>query len=137
VADTTRGGESWFLLTGDTLFVGAVGRPDLSDQVEQSAKELYRSLQEKILPLPDSLEVYPAHFSGSVCGKGMSGKPMSSLGFEKRFNPLLRTASEEEFMDAIMKATLPEPPGKSEIVGRNQGRISADGELGQRRRNAV
>jgi glyoxylase-like metal-dependent hydrolase (beta-lactamase superfamily II) len=131
VTDTTRGPEPWFLLTGDTLFVGSVGRPDLSDQIEQSAKNLYRSLQRHILPLPDTLEVYPGHFSGSVCGKGMSGKPMSSLGFEKRFNPLL-SATSEEFVNAITQTVLPEPLQKAEILRRNQGRDIRDGALSVR-----
>jgi hydroxyacylglutathione hydrolase len=122
VTDTTRGLEPWFLLTGDTLFVGSVGRPDLSEQVEESAKDLYRSLQRQILPLPDNLEVYPAHFSGSVCGKGMSGKPMSSLGFEKKFNPLLCASSEDQFVNAITQMVLPEPPHKAEMIRRNQGK---------------
>jgi hydroxyacylglutathione hydrolase len=121
VTDTTRGANPWFLMTGDTLFVGAVGRPDLSEHVEQSSKELFLSLQAKILTLPDSLEVYPGHFSGSVCGKGMSGKPMSSLGFERRFNPLLSAASEEKFVSAITQTTLPEPSQKAEIIWRNRG----------------
>ncbi len=86
VTDKTRGPEPWFLLTGDTLFVGAVGRPDLPGQMHESAGQLYDSLKDKILTLPESLEIYPAHFSGSVCGAGMSGKPMSTLAFEKRWN---------------------------------------------------
>src|SRR5262245_8281285 len=121
VTDTTRGAEPWFVLTGDTLFVGSVGRPDLSDRVEQGARDLYRSLQRQILPLPDDLEVYPAHFSGSVCGKGMSGKPMSTLGFEKRFNPLLTGASEDRFVSTLTQTVLPEPLNKTEIIRRNQG----------------
>jgi glyoxylase-like metal-dependent hydrolase (beta-lactamase superfamily II) len=104
------------------LFVGSVGRPDLSKQVEKSARDLYRSLQRYILPLPDDLEVYPAHFSGSVCGKGMSGKPMSTLGFEKRFNPLLSTISEERFVVAMKQTILPDPADKAVIISRNQGR---------------
>jgi hypothetical protein len=82
--------------------------------------DLYCSLQQQILPLPDSLELYPGHFSGSVCGKGMSGKPMSSLGFEKRFNPLL-SALEDTFVSAITKIVLPEPAHKAEIIRLNQG----------------
>jgi hydroxyacylglutathione hydrolase len=121
VTDTTRGAEPWFVLTGDTLFVGSVGRPDLSDRVEQGARDLYRSLQRRILLLPDELEVYPGHFSGSVCGKGMSGKPMSTLGFEKRFNPLLRAASEDGFVSTLTQTILPEPLNKAEIIRRNQG----------------
>jgi glyoxylase-like metal-dependent hydrolase (beta-lactamase superfamily II) len=121
VTDTTRGAEPWFVLTGDTLFVGSVGRPDLSDRVEQGARDLYRSLQRRILLMPDELEVYPGHFSGSVCGKGMSGKPMSTLGFEKRFNPLLRAASEDGFVSTLTQTILPEPLNKAEIIRRNQG----------------
>jgi len=122
VTDTTRGSEPWFLLTGDTLFVGSVGRPDLSEYAEQSARDLYHSLQRQILSLPDNLEIYPGHFSGSVCGKGMSGKPMSSLGFEKRFNPLLSAVSEDQFVSAITQVALPEPPHKAEIIRHNQGK---------------
>ena len=122
ISDSTRSREPWFLLTGDTLFVGSVGRPDLADHVEQNARELYRSIQTEIRFLPDSLEVYPAHFSGSVCGKGMSGKPMSTLGYEKRFNPMLSSPSEDGFVTAIAGAILPEPANKAEIIRLNQGK---------------
>jgi hydroxyacylglutathione hydrolase len=81
VTDKTRGPEPWFLLTGDTLFVGAVGRPDLPGHVRESAAELFDSLNNKILSLPSTLEIYPTHFSGSVCGAGISGK---SRGFFDR-----------------------------------------------------
>lgn len=122
VTDTTRGAEPWFLLTGDTLFVGSVGRPDLSEHIEEDAKQLYRSLHRQVLPLPDNLEVYPGHFSGSVCGKGMSGKPMSTIGFEKRFNPLLSAVSESEFVRSISQAILPEIGEKETILRHNRGR---------------
>ena len=122
VTDTTRGREPWFLLTGDTLFVGSVGRPDLAEHREQAAKDLYRSLRERILSLPDDLEIYPGHFSGSVCGRGMSGKPMSTIGFERRFNPLLSAATETEFVHSISQAVLPEIGQKAAIIRRNQGR---------------
>jgi hydroxyacylglutathione hydrolase len=89
VTDKTRGSEPWFLLTGDTLFVGSVGRPDLPGNAEENARTLYASLHKKILALPDFIEIYPAHFSGSVCGKGLSGKASSTLTFEKRFNRFL------------------------------------------------
>ena len=121
ITDTTRSQEPWFVLTGDTLFVGSVGRPDLGEHMEQSARKLYRSLRTKILPLPDNIEAYPAHFSGSVCGRGMSGKPMSTVGYEKRFNPVLCAASEDRFVTAITETILPEPSHKAEIISRNQG----------------
>ena len=94
VTDKTRGPEPWFVLTGDTLFVGTVGGgPDLPGAAEASARALHRSLR-RLLTLPDHTEIYPTHFSGSACGKGMSGKPMSTLAFEKRFNPALSIASD-------------------------------------------
>src|SRR5688500_2658834 len=89
VTDLKRGTEPWFVLTGDTLFVGAVGRPDLPGRARENAAELYRSVHEKLLTLPDALEIHPGHFAGSACGAGMSGKPSSTIGFEKRWNPLL------------------------------------------------
>jgi hydroxyacylglutathione hydrolase len=84
VTDLRRGNEPWFVLTGDTLFVGAVGRPDLPGRAVENAGELYGSIRTKLLPLPEDLEVYPGHFSGSPCGAGMSGKPSSTIAFEKR-----------------------------------------------------
>lgn len=121
VTDRTRGPEPWFVLTGDTLFVGTVGRPDLPGTAESSARELYRSIQ-RLLALPDHTEIYPTHFSGSTCGKGMSGKPMSTLAFEKRFNPMLGLASEEAFVAAVT-AELPARPADMETtLRRNQGR---------------
>jgi glyoxylase-like metal-dependent hydrolase (beta-lactamase superfamily II) len=122
VTDKTRGPEPWFLLTGDTLFVGAVGRPDLPGQADASARELYHSLRHKILTLPETIEIYPTHFSGSVCGRGMSGKPMSTLAFEKRFNPLLSLTSEDEFAAAVTKDLPPKPAAMMETIRWNQGR---------------
>ena len=121
VTDKTRGPEPWFLLTGDTLFVGAVGRPDLPGQMHESAGQLYDSLKEKILTLPESLEIYPAHFSGSVCGAGMSGKPMSTLAFEKRWNPSL-TLNRSAFIEKTTSSIPPKPAEVESIVRLNQGR---------------
>src|SRR5262245_40575584 len=89
VTDFKRGTEPWFVLTGDTLFVGTVGRPDLPGRVRENAAELYDSIREKLFSLPDDVEIYPGHFSGSACGVGMSGKPASTIGFEKRWNAML------------------------------------------------
>ena len=121
VTDRTRGPEPWFLLTGDTLFVGAVGRPDLPGHVRESAAELYDSLKKKILTLPETLEVYPTHFSGSVCGAGMSGKPMSTLSFEKKWNPTLQL-DRETFIETLTKGILPKPSEMETILRINQGR---------------
>jgi glyoxylase-like metal-dependent hydrolase (beta-lactamase superfamily II) len=106
-------GDDWYLLTGDTLFVGDVGRVDLLEDsssdttVESRADELYRSLR-KILELPDWIEVYPGHYAGSTCGKGMDGKPISTIGRERRKNPMLQLPR-EEFRHAL-KTDLPRTP---------------------------
>jgi len=121
VSDLRRGPEPWFACTGDTLFVGSVGRPDLPGQERDNAALLYRSLHEKILPLPDALEIYPAHFSGSACGAGLSGKPSSTLAFEKRWTSLL-TMTEGDFVDALVETIPGKPEGAAAIVRFNQGR---------------
>ena len=108
VTDKSRGPEPWFLLTGDTLFVGSVGRPDLPGNAEEGAAQLYTSLHEKILTLPEALEIYPAHFSGSLCGAGMSGKASSTLAFEKRWNPAL-TLDRAAFIENMTSGMLPKP----------------------------
>lgn len=122
VGDRTRGPEPWFLLTGDTLFVGDAGRPDLTagtTSPADAARTLYASLR-RLMTLPDDLEIYPAHFAGSACGRAMSGKPSSTLGFERRFNPTLRQPGADQFV-AFMLADLPAPPaGHSEIRAANR-----------------
>ena len=111
VTDRTRGPEPWFVLTGDTLFSGGVGRPDLLGAGMETglAEQLYDSLYGRLLTLPDHLEIYPAHFSGAACGKGLSGKPGSTIGFERRFNPALQLASKAEFVKFVLE-DLPTPP---------------------------
>ncbi len=111
VTDRTRGPEPWFVLTGDTLFAGGVGRPDVLGHGAETmlAEQLYDSVYGKLLKLPDHLEVYPAHFGGAACGKGLSGKPGSTIGFERRFNPALRFTSKAEFVRFVL-ADLPAQP---------------------------
>lgn len=120
VKDMRRGDEPWFVLTGDTLFVGAVGRSDLPGNARDNAGLLYDSVHRKLLTLPESVEVYPGHFSGSVCGAGMSGKPSSTIAFEKRFNPLL-SMSREDFIEALADVP-PKPAEMQAIIRDNQGR---------------
>ena len=119
VTDKTRGPEPWFLLTGDTLFVGAIGRPDLPGNVKESAAQLYESLHQKILVLPETLEIYPAHFSGSLCGAGMSGKPMSTLAFEKRWNPTL-ALDRGSFLEKMASTSPPKPAEMEAILRANR-----------------
>jgi glyoxylase-like metal-dependent hydrolase (beta-lactamase superfamily II) len=132
VGDRTRGPDPWFLLTGDTLFVGDAGRPDLTAEsftgetppletatTVAAAQTLYESLR-LLLSLPDDLEIYPAHFAGSACGRSMSGKPSSTLGFERRYNPALTQPSREAFV-SFMLTDLPAPPqGHREIRAANR-----------------
>jgi hydroxyacylglutathione hydrolase len=121
VTDRTRGPEPWFVLTGDTLFSGGVGRPDLLGQGMETglAEQLYDSLYGKLLKLPDHLEIYPAHFSGAACGKGLSGKPGSTIGFERRFNPALQLASKADFVRFVLEDLPAQPPVFAENRQRN------------------
>ena len=119
VTDLRRGTEPWFVLTGDTMFVGAVGRPDLPGHARENAAQIYDSIHGKLLGLPDDLEVFPAHFSGSMCGANMSGKPSSTIGFEKRSNPML-ARSKEEFVAALVDVPA-KPAAMDDILRANRG----------------
>src|SRR5262245_51244022 len=116
VTDRTRAPEPWFVLTGDTLFSGGVGRPDLLGAGSETAlaEQLYDSLYGKLLKLPDHIEVYPAHFGGAACGKGLSGKPGTTIGFERRFNPALRFTSKAEFVQFVLADLPPQPAAFAE-----------------------
>src|SRR5215208_7211797 len=133
VTDRTRGDEPWFVLTGDALLVGDAGRPDLhahgngEQSLEGMARTLYRSLTERLLSLPDDLLLYPAHYSGSVCGRGLSGNPASTIGFERRHNKALQFGSEDVFVEALVRDTPAAPPQQAEIVAANRaGRSLAE-----------
>jgi hydroxyacylglutathione hydrolase len=119
VTDLKRGTDPWFVLTGDTLFVGAVGRPDLPGRARENAAQLYTSIHEKLLTLPDDLEIYPGHFSGSLCGAGLSGKPSSTVAFEKRWNTML-SKDREAFVAAL--SDVPAKPAEMDrILAANRG----------------
>ncbi|MDD5295754.1 MAG: MBL fold metallo-hydrolase [Rhodocyclaceae bacterium] len=121
VTDKRRGDAPWFVLTGDTLFVGAVGRPDLAGREREMASQLYDSLHERLLRLPDEVEIYPGHTSGSVCGAGISGKPGSTLAFEKRWSPLLNL-EREAFVEALTREIPPRPAEMDLWVAANLGK---------------
>ena len=120
VTDKRRTATPWFVLTGDTLFVGSVGRPDLAGQEQAMAGELHDTLHRQLLSLPAEVELYPGHTSGSACGAGLSGKPMSTLGFEKRWNPML-SMSREAFVAALTAAIPPRPAEMDRMVAFNLG----------------
>ncbi len=133
VTDRVRGDDPWMVLTGDALLVGDAGRPDLHAHgeltAEQMARTLHRSLHDKLLKLPDDLLLYPGHYSGSVCGRGLSAHPASTIGFERRNNAALRFESEDEFVAALLKDTPPAPEHQAEIVAANRsGRTLARAE---------
>jgi rhodanese-related sulfurtransferase len=120
VSDTARSKEPWLVLTGDTLFVGDTGRPDLDGNPEQ----LYDSIWGKLLKLDDSVEIYPAHFAGSVCGRSLSPKPVSTIGFERRFNPSLQLESKREFVEFV-RSNLPlQPPRFQKVRQYNLGHLA-------------
>ena len=126
VADASRGDEPWLAITGDSLFVGDVARPDLAVEPEEGARGLYGSLG-RLLELGDFAEVWPGHIGGSLCGgAGMSEKPGTTIGFERRFNTLLRNEDEDGFVRALMGALAPQPPNFRRIVELNRGPLITD-----------
>src|SRR5262252_6191372 len=119
VSDLSRGEAPWFVLTGDILFVGSVGRPDLGG--ERAAEDIWESLRRVLLPLDDAVEVYPAHGAGSACGRAMSAKSGSTIGFERRFNQALQFDSRARFVSFLMDGIPPKPPSFETIVAKNRG----------------
>jgi hydroxyacylglutathione hydrolase len=122
VTDHVRGEQPWLVLTGDALLIGDVGRPDLhaDGDLEAMARALYGSLSDRLLALPDHLLVYPAHYSGSVCGRGLSANPVSTIGFERRHNRALQHRWEFAFVEAVLEDLPPAPAGQAEIVAANR-----------------
>jgi hydroxyacylglutathione hydrolase len=121
VADTSRSEEPWLLLTGDSLFVGDLARPDLAVEAEEGARGLFQSLR-RLRDLPDHVEVWPGHIGGSLCGgAGMSKTPVSTLGFERRFNRFLKIEDERTFVRELTGDPLPQPPNFERIVELNHG----------------
>jgi len=140
VTDLRRADAPWLVLTGDSLLVGDAGRPDLhahgagagdgdgdgDGTVEGMARTLYRSVTGRLLALPDDLQLYPGHYGGSVCGRGLSGNPASTIGFERRHNPALRHESEEAFAAALASDIPPRPADQERIVAVNLAGLTAE-----------
>jgi glyoxylase-like metal-dependent hydrolase (beta-lactamase superfamily II) len=122
VADRRRGTEEpWLVFSGDSLLIGDVGRPDLhvAGDARGQARLLHSSLG-RLLALPDHVVLYPSHYGGSVCGRGLSGNPFSSIGFERAHNELLAHTDPESFADALLAEAPPPPAEQARIVAANQ-----------------
>jgi hydroxyacylglutathione hydrolase len=124
VTDRTRADEPWFVLTGHTLMVGDLGRTELATSAEEGARALFHSAQ-KLKSLPDYVEVLPGAYSGSVCGRSLSGKPISTIGFEKRHNKAFRIDDEEAFVRAMVADVPPSPAQAAQIRAINSGMQAA------------
>jgi hydroxyacylglutathione hydrolase len=117
LVDSARGDDPWAVLTGDTLFVGDVARPDLAIDKEEGARGIFRSLSQRLLSLPAETEVWPGHLGGSMCGgPGMDMKTSSTIGFERRHNPLLEERDEDRFVERMLADLGPQPPNFRRIV---------------------
>lgn len=122
VTDHTRSDEPWLVLTGHTLMVADMGRTELASTPEVGAKALFTTAQ-RLKTLPDFVEIYPGAFSGSVCGRGLSGKPVSTIGFEKRFNKAFQLTDENEFVSLMVKDIPPRPADFETIRATNLGTL--------------
>jgi hydroxyacylglutathione hydrolase len=125
VADRRRGtDEPWLVFTGDSLLIGDVGRPDLhvAGDAQGQARLLQESLH-RLLKLPDHVIVYPSHYGGSVCGRALSGNPISSIGFERVHNKMLAIADPDEFAAALLADQPPAPADQPEIVAANRSGV--------------
>ncbi len=119
VIDRSRGEEPWLVLTGDSLFVGDAGRPDLAVEAREGAEGLFHSLH-RLVELGDGVEVFPGHVAGSLCGAAMSSKASTTIGFERRFNPALR-GELDDFLSLALGPQPPRPPNMERIVELNRG----------------
>jgi len=127
--DTSRGDdEPWALLTGDSLFVGDVARPDLAIEKEDGARDVFRTLHGSLLSLPSETEVWPGHLGGSLCGgPGMDMKVSSTIGFERRHNSLLQEEDEDVFVEQALAELGPQPPNYQAVVELNKGPLLTAG----------
>jgi len=125
--DSGRGPQPWAVLSGDSLFVGDVARPDLAVDKEEGARGIFRSLHDQLLTLPDTCEVWPGHLGGSLCGgPGMNLKVCSTIGFERGHNELLSVADIEGFVERATSNLAPQPPNFQRIVEMNRGPLHSE-----------
>ncbi len=126
--DTSRSDEPWAVLTGDSLFVNDVARPDLAIEKEDGARGIFRSLRQRLLTLPPEAEVWPGHLGGSLCGgPGMDMKICSTLGYERSHSEMLSIESEDEFVERAVSSLGPQPPNFEAIVQLNKGSLVTEG----------
>jgi hydroxyacylglutathione hydrolase len=126
--DGSRGDEPWAVLTGDSLFVGDVARPDLAIERNEGAREIFHSLHERLLALPPDTEVWPGHLGGSLCGgPGMDMKVSSTIGYERRHNDLLDGVAEPDFVERMLAGLGPQPPNFQAVVDMNRGPLVTAG----------
>ena len=125
--DTARGPEPWAVLSGDTLFVGDIARPDLAVEKREGAQGIFHSLHDELLALPGECEVWPGHLGGSLCGgPGMDMKVSSTIAYERAHNELLQLQDIDEFVRATTSALRPQPPNLQAIVALNRGPLVTD-----------
>jgi hydroxyacylglutathione hydrolase len=124
VTDRTRANEPWFVFTGHTLMVGDLGRTELAASAEEGARQLFKSVR-RLKELPDYVEVLPGAYAGSVCGRRLSGKPSSAIGFEKRHNQAFTIEDEAEFVQFMVAEIPPAPPEAARIRATNSGTAAA------------
>jgi glyoxylase-like metal-dependent hydrolase (beta-lactamase superfamily II) len=120
VSDTSRSSDPWLVLTGDSLFIGDIARPDLAIPGEEGASVLYDSIFNRLFTLDDGVEVYPAHVAGSLCGRGMSAKTSSTIGFERKHNAAAAPRSRADFIHDMNENLPQRPPNMFNIVERNR-----------------
>jgi hydroxyacylglutathione hydrolase len=126
--DLDRGEEPWAVLTGDTLFVGDIARPDLAVDKREGAHGIFHSLHDRLLELAPETEVWPGHLGGSLCGgPGMDMKVSSTIGYEARHNEMLHEEDEEAFVDRAVSNLPPQPPNFKNVVEINRGPLVTAG----------
>jgi glyoxylase-like metal-dependent hydrolase (beta-lactamase superfamily II) len=120
ITDRTRANEPWLVCTGHTLMVGDMGRTELATSAEEGARALFESAQ-RLRALPDYVAVLPGAFSGSVCGRGLSGNPVSTIGFERRYNRAFGIVDRDAFIAYMLRDTPPRPPDAAQVRAENLG----------------